>query len=138
MVYEELILKTKELSNSKEKTELEKANSKLKSALRAKSEFLDIASHQLRTPTSIIRGMLSMILEDNLTEKEKMDFIEKSFQSANRLTVAKEKNLYLNLELPEQQTKKILADPERIRGVIEVDFEQNFNYKTKACIKLKK
>ena len=142
---------------------LKKANIKLKAALRAKSEFLDIASHQLRTPTSIIRGMLSMVVAGDLNKQEEKEFIDKSFQSVNRLVViindlldaseaedeelrlniepvqmegilkesvdfltqeAGEKKLYLKLELPEQETKKILGDLERIRRVIEVDFEQ--------------
>tara|TARA_Y100000310_G_C20670989_1_gene810279 strand:- start:442 stop:2616 length:2175 start_codon:yes stop_codon:yes gene_type:complete len=155
---------------------LEKANIKLKQALRAKSEFLDIASHQLRTPTSIIRGMLSMIINDDLTESEKMDFIEKSFQSANRLTIvisdlldaseaeddkiklnrsplqlekllkesvefllpqAKEKKLDLKLELPEKTTKKILGDPERIRGVIDNIIDNSIHYTEKGSILVK-
>lgn len=44
---------------------LEAANTELKRLDRAKSEFISIASHQLRTPLTIIKGYLSMIREGN-------------------------------------------------------------------------
>lgn len=43
--------------------ELEAANKELKRLDDAKSEFISIASHQLRTPLTIVRGYISMILE---------------------------------------------------------------------------
>ncbi|MBT4277285.1 GAF domain-containing sensor histidine kinase [Candidatus Falkowbacteria bacterium] len=42
---------------------LRKMNKQLKKLDKAKSEFISIASHQLRTPITAIRGYLSMILE---------------------------------------------------------------------------
>jgi signal transduction histidine kinase len=43
--------------------DLEKANERLRELDKAKSEFLSIASHQLRTPLSSIRGYVSLITE---------------------------------------------------------------------------
>lgn len=43
--------------------ELEYANKELKRLDQAKSEFISIASHQLRTPLSIVKGYISMIRE---------------------------------------------------------------------------
>ncbi|MCD5396559.1 MAG: hypothetical protein LR000_02760, partial [Candidatus Pacebacteria bacterium] len=43
--------------------QLRKMNIELKKLDKAKSEFLSIASHQLRTPLSIMKGHLSMMLE---------------------------------------------------------------------------
>jgi signal transduction histidine kinase len=66
---------------------LSEANKKLKKLDQAKSEFISIASHQLRTPLSIIKGYLSMILEgDYGTLKELMvDPVHKVYISAERL-----------------------------------------------------
>ena len=44
-------------------TKLEFANLRLKQLDEAKSDFLSIASHQLRTPLTAIKGYASMILE---------------------------------------------------------------------------
>lgn len=43
--------------------DLEKANIELKKLDQAKSEFLSIASHQLRTPLAAMRGYLSMLIQ---------------------------------------------------------------------------
>jgi len=43
--------------------DLERANAELKRLDKAKSEFISIASHQLRTPLTAIKGYISLILE---------------------------------------------------------------------------
>ncbi len=48
--------------------DLEKANVELKKLDQLKSEFLSLATHQLRTPLSIIKGYISMIQEGSFGE----------------------------------------------------------------------
>jgi len=50
-----------ELERANKKLEI--ANKKLEKLDKAKSEFLDITSHQLRTPLTAVKGYISMILE---------------------------------------------------------------------------
>ncbi|MFH1551512.1 MAG: HAMP domain-containing sensor histidine kinase [bacterium] len=51
-----------------------------------KTEFLRVVNHQLRTPTSIIKGMLSMLVEGSIDgEKKKQEAIDKVYSSADRL-----------------------------------------------------
>jgi len=67
--------------------ELVNANQKLTKLDMAKSEFISIASHQLRTPLTVIKGYISMILEGNfgaLTEGEKISLV-KVYESNERL-----------------------------------------------------
>ena len=49
-------------------SELKERNEELKKLDKAKSEFISIASHQLRSPLTIIKGYISMILEGSFGE----------------------------------------------------------------------
>ncbi len=67
--------------------QLEYANTKLKKLDKAKSEFISIASHQLRTPLTAIKGYISMFLEGTygkLRNEEKRP-MENVYQSNERL-----------------------------------------------------
>jgi signal transduction histidine kinase len=62
---------------------LEKANLRLKELDQQKTEFLSIAAHQLRTPLSVLKGYISMILEGDYGKvskgiKEVLENMEKS------------------------------------------------------------
>lgn len=48
--------------------QLEQSNQQLREMSEAKSEFISIASHQLRTPVSVIKGYLALILEGHYGE----------------------------------------------------------------------
>ncbi len=52
---------------------------------RLKTEFVSIAAHQLRTPLAAIRWSLSLLQEQNLTEEDRKDLLEKSSQSNDRM-----------------------------------------------------
>ena len=67
--------------------DLKKANVQLKKLDAAKSEFISIASHQLRTPLTVIKGYISMMLEGNFggLTKPESESLEKVFESNERL-----------------------------------------------------
>ena len=65
--------------------EIRKQNVHLEQLLEMKSEFLTIASHQLRTPTSIIRGYLSMMEDEGLSLEERLKYAHQAFLGMNRL-----------------------------------------------------
>jgi len=63
------------------------ANQKLKELDEAKSDFISIASHQLRTPLTAIKGYASMVQEGvyGKLNKKVSDVIDKIFHSSQRL-----------------------------------------------------
>jgi len=67
--------------------DLEVANADLKRLDEAKSDFISIASHQLRTPLSIIKGYISMMREGTYGKLETKihDPLEKVYVSNERL-----------------------------------------------------
>lgn len=67
--------------------QLKEANVHLKELDTAKSEFMSIASHQLRTPLAGIVGYLSMILDGDYgkVDKEKKKIIYEVFAASQRL-----------------------------------------------------
>lgn len=67
--------------------ELLVANERLQQLDRQKSEFLSIASHQLRTPLTAMKGYSSMILEGSFgaVPEQMRDAVDKIFQSSQRL-----------------------------------------------------
>lgn len=67
--------------------ELDKANSKLRMANNSKTEFISIASHQIRTPMTAIKGYTSMALEGSYgkIEEELKKVLQKIFLSSDRV-----------------------------------------------------
>lgn len=66
---------------------LEEANDKLQGLDKLKTEFLSLASHQLRSPLTAIKGYTSMLLEGDfgtVTDKQK-EAIDRVFQSSSHL-----------------------------------------------------
>jgi signal transduction histidine kinase len=97
---------------------IEEQTHNIKELLKTKSEFLNIASHQLRTPVSIIRGMLSMIQEGGLTPEQKQDFINKSYQAVNRLVTIINDILDAQEIAGEQGGLKIHPKPTQLEEII--------------------
>ncbi|MEK7122033.1 MAG: ATP-binding protein [Patescibacteria group bacterium] len=82
------------LNEVKRKEEMEKlsrklaaANARLKELDKLKSDFVSIASHQLRSPLTVIKGYGSMILEGSFGEisKDVKNAVDKIYQSSERL-----------------------------------------------------
>lgn len=69
------------------KKNLAQANSRLQKLDKTKSEFLSIASHQLRTPISGIKGYLSMILEGDFgkVEDKPKEILQSIYDNTERL-----------------------------------------------------
>ncbi|NBU33077.1 hypothetical protein EB118_06470 [bacterium] len=68
-------------------TALKRSNTKLVALDEAKDEFISMASHQLRTPLTSVKGYLSMLAEGdagNLNETQKK-FIDQAFISSQRM-----------------------------------------------------
>ena len=67
--------------------ELRDANIRLQQLDKAKSEFISLASHQLRTPLSIIKGYISMMIEGSWgkVNKEQEKQLDKVYLSNERL-----------------------------------------------------
>jgi len=76
------------LREIKLKEQLQEAYQELKKLDKAKMEFLSIASHQLRTPLTVIKGYLSMILHGDYgrTPKKVQEKIRNVYLSSERLT----------------------------------------------------
>lgn len=67
--------------------QLKRANSELKRISDAKTEFVSVASHQLKTPLSIVKGTLSLLLEEKFgpLSKEQKNYINKVFVNNEKL-----------------------------------------------------
>ena len=91
--------------------DLEAANSRLKELDRLKSEFLSIASHQLRAPLAAIRGYASLVLQGDygvLSEPMK-DPVSRIAESARVMASSIED--YLNISRIEQGRMKYEIAP---------------------------
>ncbi|MCA9345126.1 hypothetical protein KC871_00705 [Candidatus Saccharibacteria bacterium] len=104
--------------------ELQKSNEKLQKLDEAKDEFISMASHQLRTPLTSVKGYISMILEGdagpvNDTQKR---FLDQAFLSSQRM-------VYLIADLLNVSRLKtgkfvIEANPTYLPDVVESEINQ--------------
>jgi signal transduction histidine kinase len=116
--------------------DLHEANTHLKVLDKAKSEFLSIASHQLRTPVSAIKGYLSMMLDgdfgkipDNISK-----IINDLFESASRL--ARTINIFLNVSRIEAGRLKLEKHAMQIDDMIDSVITELINSAASKNIKL--
>lgn len=94
------------------KYKVDDATKRLRELLKIKSDFLTVASHQLRTPTSIVRGMLSLVIEEkDLPTDERERFISQAYEGINRL----ERIIHELLNATELEGKKMQLDSKKVR-----------------------
>jgi signal transduction histidine kinase len=67
--------------------ELRKTNQKLKTLDETKDEFISMASHQLRTPLTSVKGYLSMVLEGDVGEitEQQRKMLDQAYVSSQRM-----------------------------------------------------
>jgi len=109
---------------------LKRANLELQKLDNAKSEFVSIASHQLRTPVSVIKGVISMMIEGDLDKfsiKKKEQFIkslwEKSCKLESIINDILNATEMTNSKYRIKEEKAELIDLEELIGKIIKDFQ---------------
>jgi len=86
-IYSGYLLVQSVVKEIKQRTELQRLYEEVDRLSRAKSEFISIASHQLRTPLTAVKGYISMILEGSygkFSDKAKTP-LENVYKSNERL-----------------------------------------------------
>ncbi len=103
-VYKEVEAKEE---NFKLAANLSKANAKLRALDRQKSEFLSIASHQIRGPLASIKGYASLILEGSFGKinPKAREAVERIFSSSHNLVLVV--NDFLDVSRIDQDNMKL-------------------------------
>jgi signal transduction histidine kinase len=103
---------------------LRHANEKLKELDTTKDDFISMASHQLRTPLTSVKGYLSMILEGDAgaVNKQQKDMLNQAFLSSQRM-------VYLIADLlnvSRLKTGKFVIEPApaNLASIIQEEIEQ--------------
>lgn len=86
-LYEEIkdFNRTLETKVHEQTKDIQAKNEHLEKLLALRSEFLDIASHQLRTPVSVIKGVLSMIDEGSIPKNKEKQFLRGAIEKSIKL-----------------------------------------------------
>ena len=115
---------------------LKKSNARLRKLDKAKDDFLSIASHQLRTPLTVVRGNVSLVAEGTMgpVSEEAKEVLVQSERSAGRL--ADLINDFLSTS--RLKTGKFVLDPQSInlRYIVEQQYEQLKDFATMRRIEL--
>jgi len=116
--------------------ELQEANVNLRTLDKTKSEFLSIASHQLRTPVSAIKGYLSMIMDGDFGKVsiKLKKVINDLFDSSSRL--ARLIDIFLNVSRIESGRLKLDKQPLDIDPLIKSVVSELSNQANSKKLKL--
>ncbi|MGB2762259.1 MAG: ATP-binding protein [Minisyncoccales bacterium] len=116
--------------------QLEKANKELEKLNKSKTEFISMASHQLRTPLTAIKGYSSLMLQGTygkLEEREKK-VLKNIFTSSERLI--KIVNDLLSISKIELRKVVLEKEPTRIGKIVESVYQEMKPRAQKRGIKL--
>ena len=117
-------------------SELRVGNKKLHELDKSKDEFISMASHQLRTPLTAVKGYLSMVLEGDLGDitPEQRQVLEQAFESSQRMVFL----IGDFLNVSRIQTGKFMLEPTTINiaDLIPEEIEQLADTAEKRGIKL--
>lgn len=69
----------------KQTKEIREKAEHLRKLMDMRSEFLDITSHQLRTPVTVIKGVLSMLEEGSIPPAKRKEFLRGAFEKSIKL-----------------------------------------------------
>lgn len=110
--------------------DLRRKTEHLRKLLQMRSEFLDIASHQLRTPVSVIIGMTSMLKDRGAKFERKMreKFIDSIFQKSKKL----EQIINDILSASEMDTEEFRLKPEMFQPLQVEDIIERILLEAKA------
>lgn len=118
----------------KDKETVERANQELVRLDKAKTEFINIASHQLRTPISVISGVASMMLEGDMEKmplEQKQKFYQSVWEKAKKLKVIVHDILnatsFANKKYSIMDQSAEMIDVPEFIGKIIKDFEMEVN-----------
>jgi len=98
---------------------LEKANLRLQELDRQKTEFLSIASHQLRTPLSILKGYIELLKDGGFGKPTKGMIKVLSDMDENNEHLIKLVDEFLNISRIEQGRTKFVFESENICKIID-------------------
>lgn len=101
--------------------QLKKSNEKLRALDEAKDEFISMASHQLRTPLTSIKGYLSMLIEGDLGKltKAQQSALKEAFGSSQRMVFL----IADFLNVSRMKTGRFVIDPKEMDLVTTVQEE---------------
>lgn len=118
----------------------EDANDKLKDLDKLKTEFLSLASHQLRSPLTAIKGYSSMVLEGDFGKisAKARDAIDRVFQSTMNLTkivedllnVSKIEQGGMKYEMTQFDLLDVVSDVSKDLEVVAIKKGLQFTFKT--------
>jgi signal transduction histidine kinase len=138
---------------------LSEANSHLTELDAMKDDFIAVASHQLRSPLTAVKGYLSMLSDGDygeVPEKQRVvvdqlvrstnevinlvnDMLSVSRMNAQKFELsplAADKGLELDVQIPDPEPATILVDPLRIRQVVLNLIDNAIKYTTTGSVKV--